>query len=210
MGLIFLYSNVLSLFAQLFVIFLVTLYLWRIPQKLRETWLAFGIAGSGLLSAICYFFEVGVVTPTPWQEHFDLWTQNTLLLLLVFALQTPYHYYADSDEWLRREGRRVLVVSCSLLLFKVSLVAAPLFWSRASIYELSSWVILGLLAAASLWQVVTYLRRAVALSKHPLGVILAATALATCRYAGAGRAHLCLGLYPPVGAGGGAMVLLWR
>src|SRR5262245_49192380 len=98
MGFIYLYSNGLSLFAQLFVIFLVTVYLWRIPNKLPETWFAFGIAASGLLSAIFYFLEVGVVTPTPWQAHSDLWTQNALLLLLVFALQTPYHYYDAGDQ----------------------------------------------------------------------------------------------------------------
>jgi signal transduction histidine kinase/ActR/RegA family two-component response regulator len=170
MGFFYLYPNSLSLFAQCAVILLVTLYLWRLPEKVPETWLNFGIAASGLLAAVCYFLEVSVVTPTPWQEHFDLWTQNAWLLLLLFSLQTPYYYHTEGEPALRREARWVLIVSVGLFLLKIALQVSLRFGDRTQLYHLSSWFFLALLALWTVWLVVAFLRRAIALSEHPAGV----------------------------------------
>jgi signal transduction histidine kinase/ActR/RegA family two-component response regulator len=169
MGFLYLYPNSLSLFAQCAVILLVTLYLWRLPEKATETWLSVGIATSGLLAAIFYFLEVSVVTPVPRQADFDLWTQDAWLLLLLFSLQTPYYYHTNGDPALAREGRWVLRVSLGLLLLKIALQAGLGFDDRTAQYHFSSWLFLGLLALFSIWLVATFLRRALALSEQSAG-----------------------------------------
>jgi signal transduction histidine kinase/ActR/RegA family two-component response regulator len=167
MGLIFFYPNTISLLAQLIVVLLITIYIWRIPSKMAETWVVLGIAGSGLLATLFYFLEISVATPTPLRESFDLWTQNGMLLLMLFAMQTPYCFYAEDEPGLSRERRLVFQISLVLLVLKVALQFGSPFSDRTAIYEFSTWSFLVLLVLSGLWLIFTFLRRAAALSGHP-------------------------------------------